>query len=184
MTCQVSDSISSICHQCLLYQCKTVFLIFNITMFNRLEFHARVFKKYIIINNSAWWAGRWQWWTRHVYSREETCLMRSRAPATTPRETPVACCTTWRQPSVTFTPFTSYTATSSQRTSWYVPCLQVFSRLAPYGASDWSIRLKTNEPGFKSCAALSNLVHFILLQFTQLYEWVPGYRQCRLFVYV
>ena len=37
------------------------------------------------------------------------------------------------------------------------------------------------KPGFESCAAvlkpLASFFHSTLLQFTQLYKWVPGYRQ-------
>ena len=43
------------------------------------------------------------------------------------------------------------------------------------------------EPRFGSCAAMANLmgkfVHSTLLQFTQLYEQIPGYRQWWIWVY-
>ena len=45
---------------------------------------------------------------------------------------------------------------------------------------------QSTEHLLESCATLLNLWHIshsMLLQFTQLYEWVPGYRQWWIFTY-
>ena len=87
---------------------------------------------------------------------------------------------------ICLTPWTSapYSLTSfCTDTLWPVKVSRRQCRAEWRGRRTLNSRLR--ELGFESCTALSKpgqVFHSILLQFTQLYEWVPGYRQWWLFV--